>query len=123
MPPLVMEFQSLAVPDAKSQILLQMPWEILGNQNGFLADDAVYDFSPVRRIGSAGILPRLRDLCLGIVFMAASPRGAAALYFEAEENGILDATRHFAIDFEVEESGNPDRLAARLARADEMQVL
>ena len=57
------------------------------------------------------------------MFMAAAPRGVAVLDFEAEENAILDATGTLGLDLVVEESGNPDRLAERLAEVGTMQVL
>jgi CHAT domain-containing protein len=57
------------------------------------------------------------------MFMTAAPRGEAVLNFEAEENAILDATGTLGLDLVVEESGNPDRLAERLAEVGSMQVL
>ena len=75
-------------------------------------------------VGSAARSPTgPPDHCLGLMFMAAAPRGVAVLDFEAEENAILDATGTLGLDLVVEESGNPDRLAERLAEVGTMQVL
>ena len=51
-PPLVLEFQASAVPDALAQALLQAPWELLlANAPGYLAGDVELRYCPVRRLG------------------------------------------------------------------------
>ena len=52
------------------------------------------------------------------MFMAAAPEGASSLDFEAEEAGILEATKTLAMRLVVEESGALPFLeaAARLER-------
>jgi hypothetical protein len=66
----------------------------------------------VRRLGAADAPPAWSDLCLGLMFMAAAPRGADVLDFEAEEHAILDAT-----------GGLTDLLAMTLVRAGVAAVL
>jgi hypothetical protein len=122
-PPLVLEFQAPARPDALAQAVLQAPWELLANVPGYLAGDVELRYCPVRRLGRPQGPPALTDHCLGLMFMAAAPRGVAVLNFGAEENAILDATGTLGLDLVVKESGNPDRLAGRLAEVDTMQVL
>jgi hypothetical protein len=64
------------------------------------------------------------DLCLGLAFMAAAPRNVLpVLDYEKEETAILEAAGSLGLDLVVEESGNPDLLAERLAELAAMQVL
>ena len=82
-----------------------------------------YAIAPCVGSPPAGIHRDLTEHCLGLVFMAAAPRGVVVLDFEAEENAILDATGTLGLSLIVEESGNPDHLAERLAEVGTMQVL
>lgn len=52
---------------------------------------------------------------LAVAFMAASPRGQKELDFEAEEAGIIRATRHLPLSLFVEESGCHSYLKDKLA--------
>src|SRR5215471_5765164 len=55
--------------------------------------------------------------------MAASPRGAVELDYEAEETAIMAAVGSTKLDLLVEESGNPDELGERLTEYAAMQAL
>jgi hypothetical protein len=72
-------------PSPAEWSLLRAPWELLADQQGFLAGDVGLGFSPVRRIGRQVPAPALDKHRLGLVFMAASPRGGRELDYEAEE--------------------------------------
>ena len=64
------------------------------------------------RPGSGPALDRFR---LGLAFMASSPRGQHELDFEAEEAAILAAVGESRIDLVVDDTGDPEQLAHRLA--------
>src|SRR5262249_41217519 len=97
-------------PSEAEWSLLRAPWELLADQQGFLAGDVGLGFSPVRRIGRQVEAPRLDKQRLGLVFMAASPRGGRELDYEAEETAIMAAVESTRLDLLVEESGSPDAL-------------
>jgi hypothetical protein len=97
-------------PSEAEWALLRAPWELLADRNGFLAGDVPLGFSPVRRLGRQVPAPALDRHRLGLVFMAASPRGARELDYEAEETAIMTAVGSTKLDLLVEESGNPDEL-------------
>lgn len=122
--PFAVEFQvPTTKPDAQQQLFLQVPWELLANEEGYLAQDAGLLYCPTRRLGKASAPAALDAYCLGLTFMADAQRGADELDYGAEENAILDATEGLELDLAVEESGNPQELAARLSRSKAMQVL
>ena len=110
-------------PGAEEWALLRAPWELLADQAGFLVGDAGLGFSPVRRLGRQTQFPPLDRHRLGLVFMAASPRGARELDYEAEETAIMVAVGATKLDLLVEESGNPDELGERLVEYAAMQAL
>jgi hypothetical protein len=112
-------------PSPSEWALLRAPWELLADQNGFLAADIGLGFSPVRRLGRQVLAAPLDRHRLGLVFMAASPRGAGAweLDYEAEETAIMAAVGSTKLDLLVEESGNPDELGERLNEYAAMQAL
>ncbi|MBF0293945.1 MAG: CHAT domain-containing protein, partial [Magnetococcales bacterium] len=109
--PLVMEFRAPLKPDADQQAFLHLPWELLANDQGFLAEDRLRLFVPIRVLGKRerATAPKYKDLHM--VFMAAAPRGASELDFEAEEAGIIQATRRLPLALTVEESGTLEFLA------------
>ncbi|EFL50933.1 conserved hypothetical protein [Solidesulfovibrio fructosivorans JJ]] len=123
-PPCVLEvICSSHKPNAAESAVLDAPWEILADDSGFLAESFSLGFSPVRRVQRAQ-KPNLADnLRLGLVFMAASPRGADMLDYEAEEAAILQAVGEQRIDLVVEESGELDQLGHKLAALQPMTVL
>jgi hypothetical protein len=112
------------IPSPAEWALLRAPWELLADQQGFLAGDVGLGFSPVRRLGRQVVPPPAPDKHrLGLVFMAASPRGARELDYEAEETAIMTAVGSTKLDLLVEESGNPEELGDRLTEYEAMQAL
>ena len=110
-------------PSGAEWALLRAPWELLADQQGFLAGDVGLGFSPVRRLGRPVAPPALDKHRLGLVFMAASPRGARELDYEAEETAIMSAVGSTKLDLLVEESGNAEELGDRLTDYEAMQAL
>ncbi|BAM92702.1 hypothetical protein S58_67350 [Bradyrhizobium oligotrophicum S58] len=110
-------------PSPAQLAVLRAPWELLADHDGFLAQDVRLGFSPVRRLGLPRPAPALDPYRLGLVFMAASPRGAIELDYEAEESAIMAAVGTTDLDLLVEESGNADELIARLTELPAMQAL
>src|SRR5262245_36384086 len=111
------------LPGPAEWALLRAPWELLADANGFWAGDVGLGFSPVRRLGQQKLALALDKHRLGLVFMAASPRGARDLDYEAEETAIMEAVGSSKLDLLVEESGNPDELGERLKDYEAMQAL
>jgi tetratricopeptide (TPR) repeat protein len=93
------------------------------DDDGFLAQNALLRFCPLRRLGAARPAPAPDKHRLGLVFMAAAPRGQVELDYEAEETAILNAVSTRQIDLVVEESGEPVELGARLRELDTMQAV
>jgi tetratricopeptide (TPR) repeat protein len=122
-PPVVVEFHAPLSQDTLAKDFLWAPWELLAGDTGYLAADPVQLFCPLRRLGKTGEPDAPDESCLGVTFMAAAPRGAVGLDYGNEENAILDAAGNLGLDLVVEESGNPDRLAERMAEVGAMQVL
>jgi len=110
-------------PDRATRALLRAPWELLANNEGYLAGDDRLGFSPMRRLGRAEAPPPLDQYRLGLVFMAASPHGVVDLDYEAEEAAIIGAVGSTDLDLFVEESGNPEELGDRLVELPRMQAL
>jgi CHAT domain-containing protein len=111
-PPLELEILGPRNPDADTWAVLQAPWELLADEQGFLAEDATLRYAPARRLGAPAPPPPLDTLRLGVAFMAGAPIGVK-LDFEAEEAAILNAAGQ-TIDLFVEESGDPEQLGPRL---------
>ncbi len=118
--PLIIEFgvsrQDCETDMAKA--FLDAPWELLTSDGQFWALDPTKVFCPIRRIGNAVAPPPPSPHRLGLVFMAAAPRGTVDLNYEAEEASILTATDNIGlgIDLTVEESGTLELLSACVAR-------
>ncbi|MGJ4927878.1 CHAT domain-containing protein [Bradyrhizobium sp. HKCCYLS2038] len=110
-------------PSEAAIALLRAPWELLARNRIYLASDVPLGFSPLRRLGRRQDPPPLGPHRLGLVFMAAAPRGQHELDYEAEESAIMRAVGSTALDLLVEESGNPDRLAERMVELEAMQAL
>ncbi|WP_156921490.1 CHAT domain-containing protein [Desulfovibrio inopinatus] len=110
-------------PNATEAAILDAPWELLADEDGFFAYDLTRRFTPVRRIQEAKKPPTLDTFRLGVVFMAASPRNEILLDYEAEEAAILQAVGETHIDLVVEETGELNELAHTLAGLDPMTVL
>ncbi|HTW27994.1 MAG TPA: CHAT domain-containing protein, partial [Acetobacteraceae bacterium] len=115
-PPFAFEIRGALQPDEADWAVLHAPWELLADALGFLALDAELRYAPARRLGRPASAPALDDYRLGIAFMAAAPRGARELDFEAEEAAIMAAAGPDQdLDLFVEESGNAEELSRRLA--------
>ena len=88
-----------------------MPWELAADGDGHLATQPSLMWAPLRRVGPhAELLPPNDKNRLGVLFMAASPIGEAALDLDAEELAILRATERAGLDLAVEDSGNLEDL-------------
>ena len=101
---------------ALARAFLDAPWELVATEGRHwaLADDIVY--CPLRRLGQAGAVAAPSPNRLSLVFMAAAPRGADTLAYEAEESAILHATQAIGLDLVVEESGTLELLGVCVAR-------
>jgi tetratricopeptide (TPR) repeat protein len=122
--PVVFEVRAPRVPTGAGWALLRAPFELLtGPDGGFLAADPLLRFCVARRLGTPAAAPPLDGFRLGLGFMASSPRGVAELDFEAEEAAILAAAGEEHADLLVEDTGDPDQLARRLAEAGGVPVL
>lgn len=118
-PPLLIEFgvgKKDTLDTLEARVFLDAPWELLASdgRHWALSLDAIY--CPIRRIGKALQPPARAPHRLSLVFMAAAPRGADKLNYEAEEAAILTATRDLGLDLVVEESGTLDLLSGCVAR-------
>ena len=102
-------------PGRRSGSFLDVPWELLATDRGYLAADAERPLVLTRRLGQAGAeaAPAHGDLLL--MFMAAAPFGADNLDYEREEAGILAATERLPMQLRVEESGCLEFLRDRIA--------
>ena len=116
-PPFLLEVQADPQPDAAACAVLQAPWELLADKDGFLAEEELLRFAPVRRLGRARAGAALDDYRLGVAFMAAAPRGAVELDHEAEETAIQKAVPQ-GVDLWVEDSGDPEELGRRITALD-----
>ncbi|MBW6436890.1 tetratricopeptide repeat protein [Actinoplanes hulinensis] len=121
--PLMFEIQGPRAPSAAGWAVLRAPWEVLADQGGFLAADALRRFEVVRRLGKPSAAPPLDRFRLGLMFMASAPAGQHELDFEAEESAILTAVGDRQVDLVVEDTGDPDQLRLRWADLDGLPVL
>jgi tetratricopeptide (TPR) repeat protein len=122
--PLVFEVAAPRSPSEAGWAVLRAPFELLARAGGgFLAEDELTRFCVFRRLGPAGKRPALDGFRLGLAFMASSPRGQHELDFEAEEAAILRAVGETRLDLLVEDTGDPEQLARRLAGTDGMPVM
>jgi tetratricopeptide (TPR) repeat protein len=108
-----------------ARLLLDLPWELLADDQDFLAADPTQPLVVFRSIGrSRSDLPEEpvhRDLA--VMFMAASPAGEQPLAYEAEEMAILEATERLPVQVAVEESGCAEFLKDRLAQEGPFEVV
>ncbi len=114
--PVVFEVRGPRSPSDAAWAVLRAPFELLAPPGGgFLAEDELARFCVARRLGPVTEPPGLDGYRLGLAFMASSPRGAGELDFEAEEAAILAAIGEGRVDLVVEDTGDPEQLADRLA--------
>jgi tetratricopeptide (TPR) repeat protein len=122
--PMVFEVRGPRAPTDQAWAVLRAPFELLAEPGGgLLAEDELARFCVVRRIGPAQERPVLDQFRLGLAFMASSPRGQHELDFEAEEAAILAAVGESRVDLVVEDTGDPEQLAHRLAELSGMPVV
>jgi len=107
-------FATSVRPDSEQQAFLDVPWELLADRDGYWAQDAIVAYQPARLLGYAAhpAIPAHGDLF--VLFMAAAPIGEVELNFEAEEAGILAATRTLPVQVVVEESGELQPMSEKL---------
>ncbi|MFO1421627.1 MAG: CHAT domain-containing protein [Candidatus Competibacteraceae bacterium] len=122
-PPWIVELRAPRDPGASVRLFLQLPWELLADDRGYLAADLALRYAPVRRLGEPTQPAEPSPCRLSLVFMAAAPRAPRRLDYEAEEAAILDATAKIGLDLTVEESGALEWLAARVAEEAPVDVL
>jgi hypothetical protein len=116
-PPVIAEFRIERDDESdRARAFWDAPWELLALDGRYLALDEGVLLCPLRRLGAPQPPAPPSPYRLSLVFMAAAPRGADNLDYEAEEAAILDATGDIEIDLAVEESGTLDRLARLIAR-------
>ena len=121
--PVVFEVGGPQVPSDQAWAVLRAPFELLARPGGgFLAAGELDRFCVARRMGPAVERPALDLFRLGLAFMASSPRGQRELDFEAEEAAILAAVGEANVDLLVEDTGDPEQLARRLAAAGGLPV-
>ncbi len=120
-PPLLITFTVPARPEPDELLYLEVPWELLASDRGYLAEDAYLKYSPIRRIGPPRQPAAPSDYRLSLVFMAAAPREASPLSFEAEETAILKAAK--GAELTVEESGTLELLAETVTRENPIDAL
>ena len=123
--PAVFEVRGPWQPSKRAWAVLQAPFELLARPSGagFLAGDTLARFCVVRRLDAAGHPSALDGFRLGLAFMASSPRGQHELDFEAEEAAILAAVGETNLDLVVDDTGDPEQLARRLAGMGGVPVL
>ena len=122
--PVVFEVAGPRSPSEAAWAVLRAPYELLAPPGGgLLAQDELARFCVARRLGPAGGRPALDGFRLGLAFMASSPRGQRELDFEAEEAAILAAVGETNVDLVVDDTGDPEQLARRLAAAGGMPAV
>lgn len=77
--PFLFEIRGPRTPSDAGWALLRAPWELLADARGFLAQDALLTFCPVRRLGPAEAAPPPDDYRLGLAFMASAANGSRIL--------------------------------------------
>ena len=98
--------------------LAHLPWELLHDGEHFLVA-APNPIVPVRRVRGLSPVRPAHQPPLRMMFMACAPMdddGLSSLDYQAEEAQIDAATRRYAVELQVEESGDVDGLAERLAQ-------
>jgi len=117
-PPLLLEFQVPLHPQkkvrSKTHRFLNVPWELLADNSGFLAGHDKIKLLPIRRLGAASEPSPPSSYRFSMVFMAAEPHGVPHLDYEGEEQAILTAVEKIGLDMAVEESGTLTELANRV---------
>ncbi|MGN7611662.1 CHAT domain-containing protein [Magnetococcales bacterium HHB-1] len=105
-------------PEEFSSLFIDTPWELLANEQGFLAHNFEALFCPVRRLGDtlSSVLPRYSELSLMMMTAAPWVQNIPQINFEEEERKILTATESLPFKVMAEESGNLICLAERVVQ-------
>lgn len=97
----------------RSSGLLDLPFELLYSSE-FLAVDKI---DVIRRVSDWGSekSPKVENRPLAVLFMACSPEGLSpVLFYEKEEDAILEATSGLSAEIDVEDTGSLDGLRQQL---------
>ncbi|MGC1120278.1 MAG: hypothetical protein WBA22_04215 [Candidatus Methanofastidiosia archaeon] len=97
----------------RSSGLPDLPFELVYSSE-FLAVDKI---DVIRRISDWGSekSPKVENRPLTVLFMACSPEGLSpVLFYEKEEDAILEATSGLSAEIDVEDTGSLDGLKQRL---------
>jgi hypothetical protein len=82
-----------------ARAFLDVPWELIADPyDQYWCLHNSIRFCPVRRLGNAAEVPPPSPNRLKVVFMAAAPRGATKLSYEAEESSIIGATKNLGLE-------------------------
>jgi hypothetical protein len=122
--PVIADFAVPDTPTVHDRQFLEVPWELAAEGDTYLAADPAMMWAPLRRIGPAATPPPPRHTNrLGVMFMAAAPRGEAPLDIEAEEAAILRASTGLDLDLMVEDSGTLPEMAQAWSHAGSLDAL
>ena len=122
--PVVADFAVPATMSDHDRLFLEVPWELAATAEDYLAADPAMMWAPLRRIGATAAPPPPNQAHrLGVLFMAAAPRGQTALDIEGEEAAILRATVRLGLDLIVEDSGNLTELTQAWQTAASLDAL
>ena len=123
-PPVNMGMAIASRPDQQALSFLEVPWELVADEKGYLAADSQIKFNPLRCIGPRRQPVAASDYRLSVVFMAAAPENAGPhLNYEQEESAIIEATETGGMDLVVEESGTLKYLGGTMAAEKPVDVL
>src|SRR4051812_16153203 len=104
--PVIAEFAVQGTQTEHDRLFLEVPWELAATADNFLAADPAMMWAPLRRIGPTVTPPAPNPAHrLGVMFMAAAPRGQSDLNIEGEEAALLRATADLGLDLVVEDTG------------------
>jgi hypothetical protein len=122
--PVVAAFQVKAQPSDDDRRFLDVPWEIAARDRVYFAEQPALMWAPLRRIGDKLPPPAPdHDHKLGVMFVAAAPRGQTELDFEAEEAAILTETRDMPMDLYVEDEGSIRAIRTAWTNAGSLDVM
>ena len=100
--PLLIEFRTPLEYSGDVSCILELPWELLANDNGYLAADPLLRYTPLRRFEQYEKVEEDRKIPLSLIFMA-------TLNYTEEETAMLEAGQ--GINLMIEETGNLKQLA------------
>ena len=122
--PVIADFAVAGSATEHDRAFLEVPWELAAIGDTWLAADPEMMWAPLRRIGAAATPPAANATHrLGVMFMAAAPRGQSPLDIEAEEAAILRATANIGMDLIVEDTGELAELTTAWGDVPALDVL